>query len=76
LDFSLVKEAYVKSLSEAFRVQFRTEFFNILNHPNFLPPNNNGALFTATGAPVAGAGLIDTTSTTAREIQFALKVIW
>jgi hypothetical protein len=73
LDFSLVKEMNV---SEAFHVQLRTEFFNILNHANFLPPNNNSALFTATGAPVAGAGLIDTTSTTAREIQFALKVIW
>jgi hypothetical protein len=33
----------------------------------------NGRL---TGTPIPGAGLIDVTSTTARQIQLALKVVW
>ena len=39
------------------------------------PPNNN-VIFDQTGAPTPGAGAIDNLSTTARQIQFGLKVIW
>jgi hypothetical protein len=35
LDFSLAKNFHV---TERFRLQFRAEFFNILNHPNFANP--------------------------------------
>jgi hypothetical protein len=52
------------------------EFFNLFNHSNFVSPIDNSTLFDSTGAPVAGAGLIDATSTDNREIQFALKLIW
>ena len=38
LDMSLHKNFAVKKISEAFTVQFRAEFFNILNHANFAPP--------------------------------------
>jgi len=38
LDFSLYKNFAVKKISESFSVQFRAEFFNILNHANFGPP--------------------------------------
>lgn len=75
-DFSLIKNNYVKKISENFNVQFRAEFFNILNRANFNPPTDNEALFSQSGSPVGGAGLIDSTSATAREIQFALKIIW
>jgi hypothetical protein len=37
-DFSLFKNFPVSSISEAFRIQFRIEMFNIFNHPNFAPP--------------------------------------
>jgi hypothetical protein len=73
---SLFKTIPVKRISDSFTVQFRTEVFNILNHANFNPPTNNEFLFDGSGAPVAGAGLIDSTSTTSRQIQFALKVVW
>ena len=73
---SLFKTIPVKRISESFTVQFRTEVFNILNHANFNPPTNNEVLFDGSGASVAGAGLIDSTSTTSRQIQFALKVVW
>jgi hypothetical protein len=52
------------------------EFFNTLNRPNFLPPLNNLKVFDAAGRPVASAGLLDTTATPSRQIQFALKLIW
>jgi hypothetical protein len=52
------------------------EFFNALNRPNFLPPLNNLKLFDAAGRPVTSAGLLDTTATPSRQIQFALKLIW
>ncbi len=39
LDFSVFKDI---PLNERFRIQFRTEIFNILNHPNFNAPNFGG----------------------------------
>jgi hypothetical protein len=76
LDFSVFKNNYIRSISETFNVQFRAELFNVFNHPNFLPPLDNNTLFDQNGAPVGGAGLIDGTSTTSRQVQFALKVIF
>ncbi|MGH9375979.1 MAG: hypothetical protein ACRD1J_07400 [Terriglobia bacterium] len=75
-DFSLVKNNYVKKISESFNVQFRAEFFNLFNLAEFQPPIDNSTLFDQNGLPIGGAGEIDTTSTSQREIQFALKVIW
>jgi outer membrane receptor protein involved in Fe transport len=75
-DFSLFKNNYIKRISESFNAQFRAEFFNILNRANFSAPINNSALFDSNGNPVAGAGAVNQTSTTSRQIQFALKLIW
>ncbi len=78
LDFSVFKNNYIKRISERFNVQFRAEMFNILNHANFAPPATptNTDIFDGTGAPSAGAGVVTRTTTTAREIQFAVKVIF
>ena len=77
-DFSIFKNNYVKRISENFNVQFRAEFFNILNRANFAVPitPNNTDIFDSTGAPTGVAGLLTSTTTTAREIQFALKLVW
>jgi hypothetical protein len=75
-DFSLFKSIPVKRISENFNVQFRAEFFNLFNRPNFLPPLDNISLFNQSGGSVGGAGQIDATSTTSREIQFGLKLNW
>ena len=76
-DFSLVKDTPVKSISESFDIEFRAEFFNILNRPNFNPPIDNATLFNGvTNVPIGGAGAIDATATTSRQLQFAIKVIW
>ena len=76
VDLSLLKNNHIPRISEAFNVQFRADFFNILNRANFATPVDNETLFTQAGTPVPGAGAIDQTSTTSRQIQFALKVIW
>ncbi len=78
LDFSLFKNNYIKRISERFNIQFRAEMFNILNHPNFAPPIQgvNTDIFDGTGAPNPTAGQLTRTTTTAREIQFAVKVIF
>ena len=78
LDFSVFKNNYIKNISERFNIQFRAEMFNILNHPNFAPPVQgvNTDIFDGTGTPNPTAGLLTKTTTTAREIQFAVKVIF
>jgi hypothetical protein len=72
----LFKNNYIRAISENFNVQFRAEFFNALNRANFGTPTVNETLFLQNGSPVGGAGAVSLTSTTSREIQFALKVIF
>jgi hypothetical protein len=55
-------------LAETAGLQFRSEFFNILNHANFGLPN------AGIGSPAAGT--IATLITTARQVQFALRLHW
>jgi Carboxypeptidase regulatory-like domain/TonB-dependent Receptor Plug Domain/TonB dependent receptor len=76
VDFSAVKNNHIEKISETFNIQFRAEFFNLLNHPNFQAPITNRVLFDQNGSPVPGAGAIDTTSNESRKIQLGLKVIW
>jgi TonB-dependent receptor-like protein len=82
LDFSILK---ITRVSERFTVQFRSEFFNIANHPNFGPPVNtqnpngqggNGDAIFSGAAPLASAGRIFRTVNTSRQIQFGLKILF
>ena len=74
LDFSLFKNI---PIHEAFKAQFRAEFFNILNRPNYSSPNDNRAILNADGT-INGSipGQITLMNTTSRQIQFALKFTW
>jgi hypothetical protein len=79
VDFSVVKNTHVPSISDAFNVQLRFEFFNIFNHANFQAPVNNTAfngLVGFNGVDPGSAGIIDSTTTTARQVQLGLKMIW
>ena len=62
-DFSLFKDT---NLTERFRLQFRTEFFNIFNRVQFGPP----------GETLGNAqfGVISSQLNTPRLIQFALRL--
>ena len=69
-DVSLLKNT---SFRERATLQFRAEFFNILNRANFNSPN--AVVFTPSGLSPT-AGLITSTATTARQIQLGLKLLW
>jgi hypothetical protein len=69
-DFSLLKDTRIR---EKMNLQFRAELFNLLNRANFNTPN--AVVFTPTGVSPT-AGLITSTSTTSRQIQFGLKLLW
>jgi len=75
-DASIFKNNYFRRSSEKVNVQFRAEFFNLFNRANFSSPTDNLTIFDQTAFAVHSAGLITSTQTTAREIQFALKVVW
>src|SRR5215831_17727670 len=75
-DFSVLKAT---TLTERFQLQFRAEIFNLLNRANFntlnlivfTPPTaSNPTAVSGTAAAITG------TSTTARQVQFGLKLLW
>jgi len=75
-DFSVLKET---TLRERLNLEFRAEIFNLLNRANFNTPNL--IVFTPpTAANPSGlsgtAGAVTSTSTTSRQIQFGLKLLW
>jgi len=77
LDFSTFKNM---KLSERFTLQFRAEFFNILNHPNFNAPNfgGNGVVAVPSSGDFTNSNFGEIGSTRdapydPRQIQFALK---
>jgi hypothetical protein len=75
-DFSVLKDT---AISERVNLQFRAEIFNLLNRANFNTPNL--IVFTPpTATNLTGlsgtAGAITSTSTTSRQVQFGLKLLW
>jgi hypothetical protein len=70
VDLSLFKNTRI---TEKTNLQFRAEFFNILNRSNYGPPN--AAVFSSS-AVSPSAGLITTTATFPRQIQLGLKLIF
>ena len=75
-DFSVLKDS---KLRERLNLQFRAEIFNLLNRANFNTPNL--IVFTPpTASNPSGlsgtAGAITSTSTSSRQVQFALKLLW
>ena len=75
-DFSALKEI---ALRERLNLQFRAEIFNLLDRANFNTPSL--ITFTPPSATnptgVSGtAGAITSTSTSSRQVQFGLKMIW
>ena len=75
-DFSLIKNTYIRRISENFNIQFRAEVFNLFNRANFLPPDDQLTVLNVDGTQVSGGGAIDATSNDSREFQFGLKIIW
>jgi Carboxypeptidase regulatory-like domain len=73
-DFSVFKTT---ELRERLALQFRAEIFNLLNRANFNTPNLITFTSSTSGTKTSGtAGAITSTSTTSRQIQFGLKLLW
>ncbi len=88
VDFSLFKNF---TITERFRLQFRSEFYNLFNTPqfsrpgnslqtsaNFLPRRNaSGGIDYPSQANISrGPGAITSTVSPNRQIQFGLKLLW
>jgi hypothetical protein len=71
LDFSLEKNF---PIGEKIRAQFRGEFFNLLNHANFGLPTTQ--VFTSARVLNSTAGKVVDTTTSSRQIQFGLKILF
>jgi hypothetical protein len=82
-DFSLVKGTKLGFLGEAGVLEFRAEFFNILNHPNFSGRGLHSSIFD--GAPGdtgpfsekphgSAGGVTHQLENNQRQIQFALRI--
>jgi hypothetical protein len=82
LDLAILKDT---KLTERTRLQFRAEFFNIINRTNYSIPN--ASLYVAGGTTTGGnlatytglnglAGQITNQAGAPRQIQFAMKLIF
>jgi hypothetical protein len=78
-DMGLTKNT---QLGEQFNLQFRAEFFNLMNRANFSAPGQVGnssqanELFSRDGVVAAGVPLIRRTATDSRQIQLGLKLLF
>ena len=79
LDFSLNRKFVFR---EPHELEFRADFFNLFNRPNFATPSSStgaqiiGGVIVfpdASGAPAGNAGQIFRTVTDSRQIQFSLR---
>ena len=81
LDFSVFKQF---ELTDRFKLEFRSEFFNLANHPNFSLPGFSENGFPASPGALnynnpSGFGTITSTrdgQNDQREIQFAAKLYY
>jgi hypothetical protein len=90
VDFSIAKDTRLKFLGEGGRLEFRAEIFNLFNHANFATPEvgvadspNAAVVFAGSTlasvkseSPLTSAGALFKTSTSSRQIQFALKLLF
>jgi hypothetical protein len=67
-DFSVFKSFGLPGFGEQSTLQFRAEFFNLFNHPQFALPNAT--------VNIPQGGSITSTNNPMRQIQFALKLIF
>ena len=77
-DFSTFKDTRI---SERLNIQFRAEIFNVLNRANFNTPSLIVAILQAPPNQTLPqisptAGVVSGTSTSSRQVQFGLKLLW
>jgi Carboxypeptidase regulatory-like domain/TonB dependent receptor/TonB-dependent Receptor Plug Domain len=80
-DFSLVKDTKLGFLGEAGTLEFRAEFFNVINHPNFSGQHFNTQIFSGSPTDIgpfseqpSNGRVTQEVQDGQREIQFALRL--
>jgi hypothetical protein len=82
-DFSLVKDTKLRFLGEAGMLEFRAEFFNVMNHPNFSGDHLSTAVFDGNAGDISpfsepirsSAGQVTRQlADNQRQIQLALRI--
>ena len=79
VDFSVLKNFPITKISEQFNIQFRAEFFNVINHISYLPPYDLGGssmllLYNSDGSVAFPKVYLDQQAGNSRQIQFGLKL--
>jgi hypothetical protein len=79
-DMTLIKQT---AITERIRSEFRLEAFNLFNRPNFAPPETVNRVIYTGADPLTGAqvlnptfGQLTRTSSSSRQLQFGLKLLW
>jgi hypothetical protein len=74
VDFLVNKHFRIR---EGHDLEFRSEFFNLFNHPNFADPDaTTRRIFDNNGRLVTNPGTLTQTTTPSRQIQFGLKYLF
>jgi hypothetical protein len=74
-NLALLKNFSAGRRGEAVNIQFRAEFFNLFNRPNFGPPGLQAFAGVRDGeAPLSSFGRVRTTVTESRQIQLGLRI--
>jgi carboxypeptidase family protein len=73
MDMSIFKDTHVGGLSESGTIQFRTEFFNTFNTPQFASQTTTQFSTTITQIGAPSFGHVTATTVSPRLIQFGLK---
>ena len=82
MDFAVNETTQLVVGDSPVEIQFRAEVFNIFNRPDFGLPDptifNNPGFFVPTflATPRGAAGRISQTTSTSRQIQFGLKIVF
>ncbi len=86
-DVSLIKNTRISRLGESFNLQLRAEAFNVFNHANYQAPTDNLTLggrasagsataLATEGVALGSAGILSSTATPSRQIQFGAKILF
>jgi hypothetical protein len=73
VDFSLIKNT---KITERITNQFRVEFFDLFNHPNFGQPNRTAQVGSTTFGVISSTRFPNGDSGSSRQVQFALKLMF
>ena len=66
-----------QQITERVRVQFQAQAFNVINHTNFAnPAAAQTQIYGANGALSGTAGVLTSTATQGRQLQFGLKIFY